>query len=223
MISHHNHSCITMLTSVSARGRKITSRRQNTSPDNYKHTTTLYTKRKCTQRWLCIAPLSATPPASPHLLYVMSIWQEQNLTSCFQNTCHVTWCDRMVYLCVLTTRPAFLTARGRPSSPVPMFPFNKWIRVWQKLGGRAKTAFMRFSDHLAVPAVTVECILDFTILTRSPSLLQSSHSYAVVWKVQVERDKEHPFLMDFGLKTKNLRRRREGRKKENNMWICVTR
>ena len=29
----------------------------------------------------------------------------------------------------------------------------------------------------------------------------------------MERDKEHPFLMDFDLKTKNLRRRREGRKK----------
>lgn len=32
-----------------------------------------------------------------------------------------------------TRSPAFFTARGKPSSPVPMFPFSKWINVWKKL------------------------------------------------------------------------------------------
>ena len=46
MISHHNHSCMTLLTSVGAWGRKTTSRRQNSSPNYYEHTTTLYFKHK---------------------------------------------------------------------------------------------------------------------------------------------------------------------------------
>lgn len=32
-----------------------------------------------------------------------------------------------------TTRPAFFTANGKLSSPVPMFPFRMWIRVWKTL------------------------------------------------------------------------------------------
>ncbi len=32
-----------------------------------------------------------------------------------------------------TRSPAFLTARGKPRSPVPMFPLSKWIRVWENL------------------------------------------------------------------------------------------
>ena len=33
----------------------------------------------------------------------------------------------------LTTRPAFLTAKGKLSSPVPMFPLRMWMRVWKTL------------------------------------------------------------------------------------------
>lgn len=33
----------------------------------------------------------------------------------------------------LTRMPAFFRARGSPSSPVPMFPFRRWIRVWYHL------------------------------------------------------------------------------------------
>lgn len=36
----------------------------------------------------------------------------------------------------LTRMPAFFTAKGRPSSPVPTFPFNRWIRVWYHLRER---------------------------------------------------------------------------------------
>lgn len=38
----------------------------------------------------------------------------------------------------LTTSPAFFTANGRLSSPVPMFPFRMWIRVWKALKLRHK-------------------------------------------------------------------------------------
>lgn len=37
--------------------------------------------------------------------------------------------------------PAFFRARGSPSSPVPMFPFRRWIRVWYHLRDR------RWRDH----------------------------------------------------------------------------
>lgn len=33
----------------------------------------------------------------------------------------------------LTKMPAFFTARGSPRSPVPMLPFNRWIKVWNHL------------------------------------------------------------------------------------------
>lgn len=33
----------------------------------------------------------------------------------------------------LTKMPAFFTARGNPRSPVPMLPFNRWIKVWNHL------------------------------------------------------------------------------------------
>lgn len=34
---------------------------------------------------------------------------------------------------ILTKMPAFFTARGSPRSPVPMLPFNRWIKVWNHL------------------------------------------------------------------------------------------
>lgn len=45
---------------------------------------------------------------------------------------------------VLPTRsPAFFTARGKPSSPVPMFPFSKWTNVCKKLQRDEKWNFMK--------------------------------------------------------------------------------
>lgn len=42
----------------------------------------------------------------------------------------------------LTKSPAFFTARGRPSSPVPMFPFSRWINVWRKLQAQQSVTLM---------------------------------------------------------------------------------
>lgn len=50
--------------------------------------------------------------------------------------------------------------------------------------------------------MTVECVL----LTRFPSVLQSSRSCVEVWKVQEVRDRVRPFLRDSGQRTKKLRR-----------------
>lgn len=48
----------------------------------------------------------------------------------------------------LTRMPAFFRARGSPSSPVPMFPFRRWIRVWYHLrDGRRR-------DHAGAEART---------------------------------------------------------------------
>lgn len=109
--------------------------------------------------------------------------------------------------CVLTTRPAFFTASGSPSSPVPMFPFSRWMRVWQKLGegvGSALEAGHHSSSYTRA----------LIILTRFPPVLRSSRRYVGVWWVLEEKDKAHPFLMELGRKTKYLPRRREGKKGE---------
>lgn len=67
------------------------------------------------------------------------------------------------------------------------------------------------TGDVVTDCVAVKCMFAFMIRTRFLSVLRSSHSDVGVWTVREEMDTEHPFLMDFGRRTKNLRRRWEQR------------
>jgi len=113
----------------------------------------------------------------------------------------------------LTTRPAFLTASGSPSSPVPMFPFNRWMSVWQKLGQKKRVV-----SWFKRPFILLILIIRLR-LTRFPPALRSSRRSVAVWSVLEEGDKAHPFLTGFGRKTKHLPRRRKKTKQNYSIFL----
>lgn len=70
----------------------------------------------------------------------------------------------------LTRMPAFFTARGSPSSPVPIFPFRRWIRVWYHLRERR-----RRDGHCQIPTCrpcTVSALSSSCSGSSSSELLQ---------------------------------------------------
>lgn len=107
----------------------------------------------------------------------------------------------------LTTRPAFLIANGKLSSPVPMLPFRMWIRVWKTLKVRQKhqQSPRAAADPLHLSSVRA------ALLTWFPIVLQTVRSAAAVWKVPERRGKERPFLRGSGLRVKALMERTKSR------------
>lgn len=62
--------------------------------------------------------------------------------------------------------PAFFTANGSPSKPVPMFPFKRCIKVWNHLKGGKKVSKSNLTQGFPKQ---VELVGTFRILHRVPT------------------------------------------------------